>query len=725
MGKLGKNARKFAKKNLQSVMKRKRKINSVFKKRAAKKGGRGGGNHKEEIIQQTSGRETQVEDVGAISFDAIFNENDTDMGGDDSGSDGYLSEDAGCIDIDEGKREINLKDSSKDTAVSGQNRNVFTELAKQKEKLERLKERNPEFVKFLESTKGRTVPITEEENNSGEDESDDDDMQSTDEDGALLGNQYSGEDESDDDDSQSTDEDGALLGNQYLGEDESDNDDSQSTDEDGALLRVGKFLSSSAVGSLCQLVKEQHDVPSLVRILNAYRAGSHYGSESFGVLRGTESLGNIMIFVLQEANEVFRKILGISSSTQKKEVILELKNTSKWKTLRPLIKLYLRSTIFLLNEVTDSEILAFILKRLRTSVAFFAAFPSLLQRLIKISVHIWATGKGDLSVQSFLVIQDVAVVFNSDLFDTCFVKAYKTIIGHCKFVDPAIFEHLQFLKKSFIELCSQDMQKSMRMAILSIRELARSLQLGLRTRQKDVVKKICSWQYVNCIDLWIINGVAVLFPGPRYLPLRVKSVQWLNLLSSSCSTFIPVASLVLDILEYRVDKEHQKPGKIFDLSSEVKLPKHWMKSRNFQEACVFSTLELLAVHFAQWGCHISFPELATIPLIHLRKFHERTTIESFRRMVKRFIDQVEQNVELVRKKRDEVAFSPKDEEAAASFLQLEKSGGNLPFIQYYKSLTGRVTSRDLLMSKNLSSLEPKKAKGKKQRPSKELKPMEE
>ncbi|CAN1237784.1 Protein REBELOTE [Linum grandiflorum] len=692
MGKLGKNARKFAKKNLQSVMKRKRKINSVFKKRAAKKGGRGGGNHKEEIIQQTSGRETQVEDVGAISFDAIFNENDTDMGGDDSGSDGYLSEDAGCIDIDEGKREINLKgedvmDSSKDTAVSGQNRNVFTELAKQKEKLERLKERNPEFVKFLESTKGRTVPITEEEN--------------------------------------------------YLGEDESDNDDSQSTDEDGALLRVGKFLSSSAVGSLCQLVKEQHDVPSLVRILNAYRAGSHYGSESFGVLRGTESLGNIMIFVLQEANEVFRKILGISSSTQKKEVILELKNTSKWKTLRPLIKLYLRSTIFLLNEVTDSEILAFILKRLRTSVAFFAAFPSLLQRLIKISVHIWATGKGDLSVQSFLVIQDVAVVFNSDLFDTCFVKAYKTIIGHCKFVDPAIFEHLQFLKKSFIELCSQDMQKSMRMAILSIRELARSLQLGLRTRQKGkcfgLTLFICCL-YAGCskedLQLAIINGVAVLFPGPRYLPLRVKSVQWLNLLSSSCSTFIPVASLVLDILEYRVDKEHQKPGKIFDLSSEVKLPKHWMKSRNFQEACVFSTLELLAVHFAQWGCHISFPELATIPLIHLRKFHERTTIESFRRMVKRFIDQVEQNVELVRKKRDEVAFSPKDEEAAASFLQLEKSGGNLPFIQYYKSLTGRVTSRDLLMSKNLrtilcSSLEPKKAKGKKQRPSKELKPMEE
>lgn len=72
----------------------------------------------------------------------------------------------------------------------------------------------------------------------------------------------------------------------------------------------------------------------------------------------------------------------------------------------------------------------------------------------------------------------------------------------------------------------------------------------------------------------------------------------------------------------------------------VQLPKHWLKSRNFQEKCVSSVIELLAMHFAQWSYHITFPELATIPLIRLRKFNETTTIESFRRVVKRFIDQV-------------------------------------------------------------------------------------
>jgi nucleolar complex protein 2 len=71
------------------------------------------------------------------------------------------------------------------------------------------------------------------------------------------------------------------------------------------------------------------------------------------------------------------------------------------------------------------------------------------------------------------------------------------------------------------------------------------------------------------------------------------------------------------------------------------LPKYWLKSQNFQEECVSSAIELLSVHFAQWSYHISFPELATIPLIRLRKFHETTTVERFKRVVKRFIDQVQ------------------------------------------------------------------------------------
>lgn len=112
---------------------------------------------------------------------------------------------------------------------------------------------------------------------------------------------------------------------------------------------------------------------------------------------------------------------------------------------------------------------------------------------------------------------------------------------------------------------------------------------------QEALKKICSWQYVNCIDIWvtfiaanirdydlqpllfmiiqIINGVAVLFSGPRYLPLRLKCIQWLNHLSSSSGIFIPVASLVLDVLEYNISKEGRRNEKAVNLSSAVKVRK--------------------------------------------------------------------------------------------------------------------------------------------------------
>lgn len=153
--------------------------------------------------------------------------------------------------------------------------------------------------------------------------------------------------------------------------------------QNGTNLEMEK-LNSSAVDSLHQLVMEEHNVPAFIRILNGYRAACHYGTESSSVLEDGGTFSKILIFVLCEADSIFRKMLGISCSNERKEAILGLKNSSKWKTLKPLVKSYLRSTLFLLNEVTDSQILAFALTRLRASLIFFAAFRPLLQRLIKV-----------------------------------------------------------------------------------------------------------------------------------------------------------------------------------------------------------------------------------------------------------------------------------------------------------------------------------------------------
>lgn len=70
------------------------------------------------------------------------------------------------------------------------------------------------------------------------------------------------------------------------------------------------------------------------------------------------------------------------------------------------------------------------------------------------------------------------------------------------------------------------------------------------------------------------------------------------------------------------------------------MTKNLLKSRDFQEECILSAIEVLSAHFAQWSYHVSFPEVATIPLILLKRLHEQTAIESLHRPIKRLIDQV-------------------------------------------------------------------------------------
>lgn len=156
--------------------------------------------------------------------------------------------------------------------------------------------------------------------------------------------------------------------------------------------KESKFLSRSAVNSWCQLVMEQQSVPALTSLLNGYRTACHYGGEPSGAhsaelchrIQDSETFCKLLIFMLNEADNLFRGLLGISRSNSRKEKVGEAKRTSKWNTFEPLIKSYLRSTLFLLNQATDVETLTFSLARVRASMIFFVAFPSLLRRLIKV-----------------------------------------------------------------------------------------------------------------------------------------------------------------------------------------------------------------------------------------------------------------------------------------------------------------------------------------------------
>ncbi|KAK9088116.1 hypothetical protein Scep_027198 [Stephania cephalantha] len=623
MGKLGKKARKFAKKNLQSVHKRRRKVNSMMKRKLfSRDRGDVVGDQVEKTLVKFSRRESEIA-LEDLSLDYIFNEDANDAIGVGSESDGYLSEDSHYSDFagieeksDEGKTGHSLYK---------QNEEIHVKLTEQKIKLDQLTEKEPEFTKFLESHNNFCWQIRGE--------------------GALS-----------DVESELSDVDIVAA------------------KKDNSNRINGRALTNSSIDFWCQQIMAEQNFRVLPNLLNAYRTACHYGSDggingaSSDMILNTGVLSKVIMFVLHEASGIFQRLLGISGSSSKVEMMLDLKKNSKWQT---------------------------------------------------VAVHLWSTGEGMVSSSSFAIIRNIALLSNLDYYDTLLIKAYRSFVSCCKFVEPRNLARAKVFADSVVELYSLDVAKSSSKVLASTRQLAKILQQGLKTKNKEVLKRIDNCHYVNCIDIWVkyissnssdhdlqpllyliiqvINGLANLFPGFRYVPLRLKCIQMLNQLGTSTGVFIPITSLVLDILEYlRNGKLGARPDGEIDLSSMLKVPKHWLKVQGFHEELVLSAIDQLTVHLNQWSYHISFPELATIPLIRLRKFLERITAESLRRPVKRMIDQVEQNVEFIQKGRDELVFSPKDQDNVESFFQAKRSSSTTPFTQYYASVIEKAVSRNAL-----------------------------
>ncbi|GAB2223186.1 hypothetical protein Droror1_Dr00017324 [Drosera rotundifolia] len=684
--KLGKKARKFARKNLQSVMKKKRKTNAVLNKRrsSSSKGQHGSA---ENLIVDATGpaniRDLVNGNIEECSLSVISSEDDFYPGEDISDSDGYLSEDP-CLRSAQCENESNLEESMLGSALSSKNQKIALKLAKRKEKLESLKKKDPKFEEFLsDHVKGLD---------------------------SLLKKMYSDEEDG-------SDQDAELI-----------NGDLSQSDHQ-------RSLTTSTIKSWSEKTTQPHNLTALPSLLNAYRAACQYGAESSGDsvlssrLQDSDTCVSIITFMLQESDSIFRRQLGLLSTNNKKETISRLENNSKWKALKPMIKSYLLSTIFFLNQLAEIDLLIYSLSRLRASIIFFAAFPSLLRKLLQFAVNLWMASCGTVSSCAFRIIYDVAS-FAPEHYENCLKKVYKAFIARCRGSGSANLNHINSLRESCVELCSIDLQKSVGLALLSVKKLTKIFQLGLRTKKEEVLKKICSWECMLCLELWVkfisaniggnylngllypmiqlINGIVYLFPGARYLPLRVMCIQLLNQLSSASEIFIPVSRLILDILDFNTGKEIGKSEKIADAPTSLKLPKNMLKSQKFQEECIFAVVELLSTHFDQWSYHISFPELATIPLINLRKFLEKSTVETLRQMLKRLIDQVEKNVDFIQTKRNEVSFGPRDQGSVDSFLQSEKGSSNTSFTQFYKSVMQKAIARSQINEDEKSLVEQKK-----------------
>lgn len=192
----------------------------------------------------------------------------------------------------------------------------------------------------------------------------------------------------------------------------------------------------------------------------------------------------------------------------------------------------------------------------------------------------------------------------------------------------------------------------------------------------------------------IIHGVACLVPSARYFPVRIRCVKMLNCIAEATGTFIPVSSLLLDMLEMKElrGRPDGGVGKAVNMFNVKQVDKKMVKTRAFQEACIYSVVDELAKHLAQWSYSVAFIEMSFLPLVQLRNFCKTIKADRFRKEMKDLIRQVEANVEYISSKRAGITFPPNDP-AVDSFLQAEKEVRSSPLSEYVATLHQRAQNR--------------------------------
>ncbi|KAJ3681229.1 hypothetical protein LUZ60_015718 [Juncus effusus] len=512
-----------------------------------------------------------------------------------------------------------------------------------------------------------------------------------------------------------------------------------------------KPITTSMVDAWIQEIKSGSRTLGAARsLLRAFRSACHYGDDSSDPSQNPSKLGivssavfnKIMVFVLTEMDGILRALLDAPPTGGKKEAVEELAGSGKWRSYGSLMRVYLGNAYHILNQMTDEQMISFTIKRVKASAVFLAAFPSLLRKYIKVILHTWGTGRGITAVVSFLFLRDLCVRLGSDCLDTCLRGVYKSYVMNCKLsksVGVSKLQHIQFLGNCVTELCGVDPPAAYQLAFLFIRQLATVLrgaltEKGPKVNEKKKGKKerdnkpskkqvekayqrVYEWQYILCLELWtnlvsqygsepdflplayplaqIIQGVASLVPTVKYFPVRLRCVRMLNRIAAATGVFVPVSSVLMDMLEM---KELRGPpaggvGKAVNLMTVKQVDKNTVKTRSFQEACIYSVVDELAEHLAQWSYSVAFFELSFIPLVRLRSFCKTLKAERFRNEIKQLIRQIEANIEFTNAKRVGIGFSPNDP-AVETFLEVEKEKGESPLSVFMKSLRERAQLRE-------------------------------
>ncbi|KAA1104069.1 Nucleolar Complex 2 protein [Puccinia graminis f. sp. tritici] len=595
-----------------------------------------------------------------MSVDALLNAQGLDSeqeGSDDGESDGKDEEDEDDDEDDDLESIGSLEDES-----GG------------KMDLEMLKEKDPEFYKFLEENDKGLLQFNEDESEEGEDEG-------------------------------STDKNNP---------DSDAGSDQEEEDDDPTSSKAPKtvLLTKELLRTWQKAILENRSMRALRKLLLAFKSAAFSSSSnstnlSFSI--ESSSVFNALITTTLRYLPVF-----LNQSLPARELPsgkFKIANNSKmYASMQRMLKSYFTSLTELVAQVPSQEkgdsgkdsMLHTAVSESAKLTPWIIGNRKIMKTWIKTLLELWSSSSDQVRVAAILSLRRIAVAADSTTMESIMKGVYTALIRSAKSTTVFTLPLINLMKNSASGLYLINTETSYPIVFSYIRQLAIHLRNSMKLKTKEGFQAVYNWQYIHSLDFWslvlssaceknsngsrsepsalqpliyplvqITIGVIKLIPTSRYYPLRFHCIRLLLRLIQRTGTFIPLTPFLLDMIDSPLFKRQPTSTSLKALDWEylLRCPKSHENSRVYADGVAEETSYLLLEYHACMSKSIGFPELVLPALTSLKKFSKQ--FNKHQRLVthiKTLVEKLEANKSFVEDKRAHLGFGPKDRARSLAFL---------------------------------------------------------
>ncbi|TDZ40165.1 Nucleolar complex protein 2 [Colletotrichum spinosum] len=475
-------------------------------------------------------------------------------------------------------------------------------------------------------------------------------------------------------------------------------------------------LTREMVAKWRVLVEEKQSLRAARQVVLAFRCAAHLNEDDADdektqrySINSPEVFHDILIVALKQIPIVIAHHLPIKESASGK--IYVPTDSKKFHTLSIMIKTFTASIIHLLSTLSDDATLKLTIGSLEPLVPYLLSFRKLLKVLVKTVVNFWARPASSeaIRITAFLVLRKLVVIGDKGIRETVLKATYQGLVSGCRATNVNTIQGINLMKNSAAELWGIDQSVGYTTAFTFIRQLAIHLRNSIVKKEKDAHKIIYNWQYTHSLDFWscvlsehcsplkeaeagkegqlklliyplvqVTMGAMRLVPSPTFFPLRFHLVRSLLRLSRATNTYIPLASVLLEVLEASDMKRFPKASSIkaLDFSVAYKATKSYNRTRIYQDGVGEQVVELFGEYFTIWAKSIAFPEFTLPVIVQLKRWIKQARKKSTGNRNNKIISilvllvqKLEANAKFIEEKRSKVDFAPKDRAQVDAFLR--------------------------------------------------------